>query len=171
MGRAGQIDVLVNNAGVEHLGMAEEKSIDAAREVFETNFFGVVRMNNAVQPQMRPRRAGRIITVGSLGSWVGEPGEAFYSASKSALAVYTESLRHEVWPLGIHVSLVEPGAFTTDIVESASTSGGTITDYDAVRTATQRTMRNAIRTGATPAKWRTSSSRSRARVRRIVVTA
>lgn len=116
MARAGQIDVLVSNAGVLLQGLfSEETSMTEARMVFETNFFGVVRMTNAVLPGMRSRREGRIINVGSLAAWVGELGEAFYSASKHALAGYSKALRHEVWPLGLHVSLVEPGAFMTNI--------------------------------------------------------
>lgn len=110
--RAGRIDVLVNNAGILLEGFfAEETAMEDARTVFETNFFGVARMTHAVLPGMRSRRQGRIINVGSLAAWVGEPGEAFYSASKHALAGYTESLRHEVWPLGIHVSPGRAGSF------------------------------------------------------------
>ncbi len=70
-------------------------------------------MIDAVLPDMHRRRRGRIINVGSLAAWVGEPGEAFYSASKHALAGYSEALRHELWPLGIDGSPVEPGTFTT----------------------------------------------------------
>src|SRR5262249_7702769 len=121
----GRIDVLINNAGVEHVGVAEETTLEDARAVFETNFFGVVRMTNAVLPDMRDRRQGRIINVGSLAAWVGEPGGAFYSASKHALAGYTEALRHEVWRFGIHVSLAEPGVFKTNIIQAASMTEGT----------------------------------------------
>ncbi|MEQ4303548.1 SDR family NAD(P)-dependent oxidoreductase [Plantactinospora sp. B6F1] len=152
MARAGRIDVLVNNAGIMHTGMAEETSLDEARALFETNLFGVVRMTNAVLPQMRVRRHGRIVNVGSAAAWVGEPGEAFYAASKQSLAGYTEALRHEVWPLGITVSLVEPGAFATDIVASASTSAGRITDYDPVRRAAVRTLQESLRRGGDPHK-------------------
>jgi NAD(P)-dependent dehydrogenase (short-subunit alcohol dehydrogenase family) len=152
LARAGRIDVLVNNAGVEHVGMAEETTLEDARVVFETNFFGVVRMTNAVLPGMRERKQGRIINVGSLAAWVGEPGEAFYSASKHALAGYTEALRHEVWPLGIHVSLVEPGAFKTNLIQAESMPEGTITDYDAVRRAARHTLHEALRQGDDPHK-------------------
>lgn len=94
-------------------GFAEETTLDEAAKVFATNLFGVARVVNAVLPGMRARRRGGIVNVGSLAAWVGEPGESFYAASKAALARYTEALRHEVWHLGIAVSLVEPGAFTT----------------------------------------------------------
>jgi NAD(P)-dependent dehydrogenase (short-subunit alcohol dehydrogenase family) len=96
LARAGRIDVLVNNAGVAPVSIAEETTMEDARAVFETNFFGAVRMTNAVLPDMRDRRQGRIINVGSLAAWVGEPGEAFYAASKAALARYSEALRYEV---------------------------------------------------------------------------
>lgn len=149
--RAGGIDVLINNAGIEYVGIAEETSMEDARAVFETNFFGVVRMTNAVLPHMRARRRGRIINVGSLAAWVGEPGEAFYSASKRALAGYTEALRHEVWPLGIDVVLVEPGAFRTGIIPPASSDqAGAIRDYDEVRRAALRTLRAALVRGGDP---------------------
>ncbi|MGH3242236.1 MAG: SDR family oxidoreductase [Spirillospora sp.] len=102
----GGIDVLVNNAGIMLEGFAEETAPDDAAAVMDVNFFGTVRVTHAVLPGMRARRQGRIINVGSLAAWVGEPGEAFYAASKAALARYTEALRHEVWHLGIHVTLV-----------------------------------------------------------------
>ena len=148
--RAGQIDLLVNNAGMMHMGVAEETTMEDARTVLETNFFGAVRMANAVLPGMRQRKRGRIINVGSLAAWVGEPGEAFYSASKHALAGYSEALRHEVWPLGIHVSLVEPGAFKTNVLAAASQSSIRMHDYDAVRRAISRTMQNSLRRAGDP---------------------
>jgi NAD(P)-dependent dehydrogenase (short-subunit alcohol dehydrogenase family) len=148
--RGARVDVLVNNAGVEHLGIAEETTLEEARGLFETNFFGAVRVTDAVLPEMRALRRGRIINVGSAAAWVGEPGEAFYSASKRALAGYTEALRHEVWPLGIDVSLVEPGAFRTGVIDAASTSRATIPDYDAVREAARRTLQESARRGGDP---------------------
>jgi NAD(P)-dependent dehydrogenase (short-subunit alcohol dehydrogenase family) len=150
--RTDRIDVLVNNAGVWQVGIAEETSLKDAHEVLETNFFGVVRMIKAVLPRMRSQRQGRIINVGSLAAWVGEPGEAFYAASKHALAGYTEALRHEVWPLGIHVSLVEPGAYKTSILQGAFLTEGTIADYDAVRQTVYRTLRSALQQGGDPDK-------------------
>lgn len=151
--RTGRIDVLVNNAGIMHQGtFAEETSIEEARAIFETNLFGVVRMTNAVLPGMRARGRGRIINVGSLAAWVGEPGEAFYSASKHALAGYTEALRHEVWPLGIHVSLVEPGAFRTNIYRESGMDEVLIADYDEARRAVRNIFRKAATRGDDPRK-------------------
>jgi NAD(P)-dependent dehydrogenase (short-subunit alcohol dehydrogenase family) len=155
LARAEEIDLLVNNAGVLLQGsFAEETAMEDARRVFETNFFGVVRMTNAVLPAMRFRRQGRIINIGSLAAWVGEPGEAFHSASKHALAGYTESLRHEVWPLRLHVSLVEPSVFKTNIFlyQESPTTEGAIADYDCPRRAARQTMRKAAQHGDDPSK-------------------
>lgn len=148
--RAGHIDVLINNAGVWQVSIAEETPLSVAHAIFETNFFGVVRMTDAVLPAMRNRRAGRIINVGSLSAWAGEPGEAFYAPSKKALSGYTEAARHEVWPLGIHVSLVEPGPFKTDLAKTLHPAENLISDYDAVRESIRRTLERALSAGADP---------------------
>lgn len=150
--RAGRIDVLVNNAGTMHEGFAEETTIEEAHAVFAANLFGVARVINAVLPGMRSRRQGRIINVGSLAAWVGEPGEGFYAASKAALARYTEALRHEVWPLGISVSLVEPGAFATHVLQSSSKAGVAIADYEGLREAAHRRLHESLRRGDDPRK-------------------
>lgn len=152
LARKGRIDVLVNNAGIMHLGFAEETAPAEAEAVFATNFFGVVRVTNAVLPAMRHRGHGRIINVGSLAAWVGEPGEAFYAASKAALARYTEALRHEVWPLGIAVSLVEPGAFTTGVLQAATKSERTVADYDGLREAARERLLQSMDRGGDPDK-------------------
>lgn len=150
--RAGHIDVLVNNAGVMHQGFAEETTLAEAEAVFAANFFGTVRVTNAVLPGMRGRGQGRIINVGSLAAWIGEPGEGFYAASKAALARYTEALRHEVHHCGIAVSLVEPGAFATNIFEAASSTGASIADYDGLRESARKTLHDSLRGGEDPRK-------------------
>lgn len=150
LARAGRIDVLVNNAAVMHMGFAEETTVHEAEAVFAANLFGVVRVTNAVLPGMRSRRQGRIINVGSLAAWVGEPGEAFYAASKAALARYTQALRHEVWPLGIAVSLVEPGAFATSVLQVSSTAGASIADYDGARETASHVLHESLRRGGDP---------------------
>ncbi|GET23968.1 SDR family NAD(P)-dependent oxidoreductase [Prolixibacter sp. NT017] len=147
-----RIDILVNNAGVEHLGIVEETTMKEVYSVFETNFFGVVRVTNAILPFMRKHRNGRIINIGSLAAWVGEPGEAFYSASKHALSGYTEALRHEVWPFGIDVSLVEPAAFKTNVINAASISKETNPEYNAVRSAARQTLQDSMGKGGDPMK-------------------
>ncbi|WP_199434477.1 SDR family NAD(P)-dependent oxidoreductase [Qaidamihabitans albus] len=150
--RAGGIDVLVNNAGTMHEGLAEETSIAQAESVFAANFFGTARMVNAVLPEMRRARRGRIVNIGSLAAWVGEPGEGFYAASKAALARYTEALRHEVRHLGIQVCLVEPGAFTTGVLDAATSAERVIADYDGPRESARRTLHEVLRRGDDPRK-------------------
>jgi NAD(P)-dependent dehydrogenase (short-subunit alcohol dehydrogenase family) len=148
--RAGHLDVLVNNAGVMHEGIAEETKPADAEAVFDVNFFGADRVIRAVLPGMRARRCGRIINVGSLAAWIGEPGEAFYAASKAALARYTESLRHEVRHLGVHVCLVEPGVVATGVLNAGTTSRPTFADYEGPREAARRTLHAALYRGADP---------------------
>src|SRR2546422_6503660 len=109
LSQAGRLDVLVNNAGYTLMGAAEETSVAEAKAQFETNFFGVVRMVNAVLPGMRAAGAGKIINISSLAGNTAIPFSAFYSATKFALEGYSESLWYEVSPFGISVSLVEPG--------------------------------------------------------------
>lgn len=151
-GAAGRIDAVVNNAGIMHEAFAEETGRADADAVFETNFFGAVRVTNAVLPSMRERRYGRIVNVGSLAAWIGEPGEAVYAASKAALARYTEALRHEVWHLGIHVSLLEPGAFATGVLDSATArpEAARVRDYDGPREAARRVLHRNLENGADP---------------------
>jgi NAD(P)-dependent dehydrogenase (short-subunit alcohol dehydrogenase family) len=107
--QAGRIDVLVNNAGfgVAPAG-AEESSIEQARSIFDTNFFGVVRMTRAVVPHMRHQRSGRIVNIGSVLGFVPMPFGALYAATKHAIEGYSESLDHELRTWGIRVSVIEP---------------------------------------------------------------
>ena len=149
---AGHIDVLVNNAGITCEGFAEETTLAEAEAVFATNFFGAVRVTNAVLPGMRGRGRGRIINIGSLAAWIGEPGEGFYAASKAALARYTEALRQDVRHCGIHVSLVEPGAFATSILRAPAAPEAPIADYDGLREAASRRLHDSLRNGDDPRK-------------------
>ncbi len=131
--KAGRVDVLVNNAGYAVTGAAEETSVDEAKAQLETNFFGAVRMVNAVLPGMRAARAGKIINISSLAGNTAIPFSAFYSASKFALEGYSESLWYEVRPLGISVSLVEPGFVNTPIGEASPVAAQPLPAYDATR--------------------------------------
>src|SRR5881394_979121 len=109
MRREGRIDLLVNNAGFGVApGGAEESSLDQARSIFETNFFGVVRMTRAVVPHMRRQGNGRIINIGSVLGFLPMPYGALYAATKHAVAGYSESLDHELRTRGIRVSIIEP---------------------------------------------------------------
>ena len=118
--QAGRIDLLVNNAGfgVAPAG-AEESSLDQARSIFDTNFFGLVRMTRAVLPQMRRQGSGRIINIGSVLGFLPMPYGALYAATKHAVEGYSESLDHELRTKGIRVSVVEP-AYTSTKFEASS---------------------------------------------------
>jgi len=149
---AGQLDVLVNNAGMEHASLIEETAPAHARDVFETNFWGMVRVTNAVLPSMRQRRSGRIINVGSLAGLMGIPGQGFYAASKFAVEGFTESLRLEISGFGIHVSVIEPGFFKTKLNESMPVGAAPISDYDPMRRAVESSIDRAIAQGDDPRK-------------------
>jgi NAD(P)-dependent dehydrogenase (short-subunit alcohol dehydrogenase family) len=112
-----RIDVLVNNAGFSVAGFAEDMTLDELRHQLETNFFGNVAMTKAVLPVMRAQKSGHVLTVTSVGGLLGQPMLSAYCASKYALEGWNESLRIETHSLGIRVSLVEPGAYDTDIWE------------------------------------------------------
>jgi NAD(P)-dependent dehydrogenase (short-subunit alcohol dehydrogenase family) len=128
--RRGRLDVLINNAGYELAGALEELSLDEARAQFETNFFGVVRMVNAVLPLMRRQKRGCIVNVSSLAGLSAIPFLGIYSASKFALEGYTEALRHEVKPFNIHVSLTEAGFLRTPMMHNRQLGSHRITEYD-----------------------------------------
>jgi NAD(P)-dependent dehydrogenase (short-subunit alcohol dehydrogenase family) len=124
LGREGRLDALVNNAGFGVAGAIEDTSIDEAREQFEVNFFSVLRMCRAVLPIMRERRAGYIVNIGSIGGLIAIPFQGFYSASKFALEGFSEALRLEVGPLGIHVVLIEPGDHRTSFTQNRRSTRG-----------------------------------------------
>ncbi|MGG4491411.1 oxidoreductase [Metabacillus idriensis] len=111
----GKIDILINNAGYAFGGFGEEITVDEYREQFETNFFGVIAVTQAVLPFMRSQRSGKIINMSSISGLIGFPGLSPYVSSKHALEGFSESLRLEVKPYGIDVILVEPGSFSTNI--------------------------------------------------------
>jgi NAD(P)-dependent dehydrogenase (short-subunit alcohol dehydrogenase family) len=126
----GGIDVLVNNAGYGYLGAVEETAEEAARAMFETNFFGLARMTHAVLPGMRERRQGHIVNISSIGGLVGLAGVGYYNATKFAVEGLSEALAQEAEPLGIKVMIVEPGPFRTDWAgRSIQQSAQEIKDY------------------------------------------
>ena len=112
------IELLVNNAGYAQGGFCEELSLDAYRNQFETNFFGVIAVTQAVLPAMRKQKSGKIINMSSISGKFGFPGLSAYAASKHAIEGYSESLRLELKPFGIDVVLVEPGSYKTNIWQS-----------------------------------------------------
>jgi NAD(P)-dependent dehydrogenase (short-subunit alcohol dehydrogenase family) len=118
--RAVAIDVLVNNAGVGYLAALEDLTLEDFRRQFETNFFGVIRVTQAVLPHMRERRRGRILMMSSVAGLVSPPTYSAYSGSKHALEGLTGALRLEMYPFGIEVILIEPGYIVTSFQQTAT---------------------------------------------------
>ena len=117
--RSGRIDVLVNNAGYGLRGAIEEVSLDEWKRQFETNFYGVIRVTQAVLPQMRAQRSGAIVNVSSVLGRMAIPFSGPYIASKFALEGLTETLRYELAPWNIKVVLIEPGFIATNFQQNA----------------------------------------------------
>lgn len=131
--RFGRIDVLVNNAGVGSLGAVEGFSSAQIRQQFEVNCFGVIEMTRAVLPLMRQQKSGHIVNITSIGGLASIGGFALYCSTKFAVEGFAEGLRDEVKPLGINVTIVEPGAFRTEFAGNANVRPETeIDDYKPV---------------------------------------
>lgn len=130
--RFGRIDVLLNNAGFGLMGAVEEATAAEVEAVYRTNVFGLLTVTRAVLPYMREVRAGRILNISSIGGYRGAAGFGVYSSTKFAVEGLSEALHDELAPLGIHVTVVEPGYFRTDFLDSSSltTSPHIIADYD-----------------------------------------
>ncbi|QHK20413.1 SDR family NAD(P)-dependent oxidoreductase [Pseudarthrobacter psychrotolerans] len=139
--RFGGIDVLVNNAGYGYRSAVEEADDADIRQLFDTNVFGAVDMIKAVLPGMRANRSGSILNISSIGARISPPGSGYYSASKAALEGLSGSLHNELQPLGINVTVIEPGAFRTDFAGRSLTQSATpIEDY--AETAGKRRKEN-----------------------------
>lgn len=137
----GAIDVLVNNAGYGYLAALEEGEDAEIRALFETNVFALAAMTKAVLPGMRARRRGHIVNISSMGGLIGFPGIGYYNATKFAVEGLSEALAKEAAPLGIKVTIVEPGPFRTDWAgRSLRTPATAIEDY----AATAGARRSAI---------------------------
>jgi NADP-dependent 3-hydroxy acid dehydrogenase YdfG len=117
LNREGRLDAVVNNAGIAIAGALEDCTIADAKEQFDVNVFGALRVCRAILPTMRQQRVGHIINIGSIGGLVAIPYQGLYSASKFALEGLTESLRLEVRDLGIRVVLIEPGDHRTALTQ------------------------------------------------------
>jgi NAD(P)-dependent dehydrogenase (short-subunit alcohol dehydrogenase family) len=129
-GRFGDIDVLVNNAGYGYRAAVEEGDDSDIRQLFETQFFGAVAMIKAVLPRMRARRSGAIVNISTIGVQIMPVGSGYYAASKAALEAMSGALYGELQPLGISVTVIEPGAFRTDFAGRSLTQSTTvIEDY------------------------------------------
>jgi NAD(P)-dependent dehydrogenase (short-subunit alcohol dehydrogenase family) len=118
LAEAGNLDVLINNAGIMYLGITEAFSVEQARFQMETNYFGAIRVMQAILPSMRKSGAGLIINTSSLVGRMSPPFFGTYTATKHALEGYTQALRYEVSPFGVDVVLVEPGPFGTGLLAS-----------------------------------------------------
>ena len=120
--RFGRIDVLVNNAGFGLLGAVEEASADEVRRLYETNVFGLLNVTRAALPAMRERRQGHVINISSVGGLRSGPGFGVYCSTKFAVEGLSEALHAELAPLGVHVTVVEPGYFRTEFLDGTSLS-------------------------------------------------
>jgi NAD(P)-dependent dehydrogenase (short-subunit alcohol dehydrogenase family) len=128
----GQVDVLVNNAGYGVAGAIEEVSEAESMPMFETNVFGLLLVTRAFLPHLRKQRSGHILNLSSIGGLVASPGMGYYNATKFAVEGISEALAAELAPLGIHVTIIEPGPFRTDFLGRSGVVAETrIADYDA----------------------------------------
>lgn len=150
--KEGRIDLLVNNAGfgVAPAG-AEESSVEQAKAIFDTNFFGVVRMTRAVLPHMRRARAGRIIHIGSVLGFLPMPYGALYAATKHAIEGYSESLDHELRNWGIHSIVVEPAYTKTPFDANLLEADAVLDDYRTARVAVTARLKELMATAESPA--------------------
>src|SRR6476646_7164981 len=149
--REGRIDLLVNNAGfgVAPAG-AEESSMEQAKAIFETNFFGLVRMTRAVVPHMRRQGSGRIINIGSVLGFLPMPYGALYAATKHAIEGYSESLDHELRTRGIRVSVIEPAYTKTPFDANFLEPDAKLDEYREVRAAVARRVKEVMTTADQP---------------------
>lgn len=150
LSRTGQIDLLVNNAGIGLLGGAEESSAAQAKAVFDVNVFGVLRMTNAVLPAMRCQHSGRIVNLSSILGLIPAPYNALYASTKHAIEGYSESLDHEVRTQGIRVVLVEPGVTRTSFEDNITRPDQPLPVYDTIRANAEKLMREVIEKGDAP---------------------
>jgi len=147
----GRIDLVVNNAGFGvAAGGAEESSVEQAKSIFETNFFGVVRVIRAVVPYMRQQGQGRIINISSILGLIPAPYMATYAASKHAIEGYSESLDHELRTRGIRVSVIEPAYTKTNFEANAPEVDTKIEAYDVARKALAKILKSAVENGDDP---------------------
>jgi NAD(P)-dependent dehydrogenase (short-subunit alcohol dehydrogenase family) len=152
MRREGRIDLLVNNAGFSTAPAgAEESSIEQARSIFDTNFFGIVRMTRAVVPHMRRQASGRIINIGSVLGFLPAPYMALYAATKHAIEGYSESLDHELRTRGIRVSVIEPAYTKTQFDTHLLEADSKLDEYREVRAAVGKRLQELVAAAGQPA--------------------
>jgi NAD(P)-dependent dehydrogenase (short-subunit alcohol dehydrogenase family) len=151
MALEGRIDLLVNNAGfsIAPAG-AEESSIEQARSIFDTNFFGIVRMTRAVVPHMRRQGRGRIVNIGSVLGFLPAPYMALYAATKHAIEGYSESLDHELRTRGIRVSVIEPAYTKTQFDANLLEADSKLDEYREVRAALGKKLKELLAAAEEP---------------------
>ena len=130
--RFGRIDILINNAGFGVLGAVEETSASETERLFATNVFGLLNVTRAVLPHMRRQRSGHVVNISSLGGYQGYMGWGVYGSTKFAVEGISEAMHQELTPLGIKVTVVEPGFFRTDFLDEQSLikTALELSDYD-----------------------------------------
>lgn len=136
-----RLDVVINNAGFGLLGAIEESSLSEAREVLETNFFGTLNVTQAALPLLRAQRSGHIINISSIAGLSPAAGYGLYAAAKFAVEGMSQSLADELRPLGIHVTIVEPGGFRTDFMSENSIRRARAQIHDYVATSGKTSQR------------------------------
>ena len=147
---AGKIDILINNAGYSIAGGLEETSIEEARQLFETNFFGALRVIQAVLPSMRRQGYGRIVNISSMLGVFPGPYRGMYAASKHALEGYTKTLDHEVRTFGIRAALVEPMYTKTKVTANERTVQTAIPAYTEQKQRVTEIIEKEIANGDDP---------------------
>jgi short-subunit dehydrogenase len=148
--RTGRIDLLVNNAGLGLFGGAEESSVEQAKSLFEVNFFGLVRMTNAVLPSMRKNGGGHIINISSVLGLIPAPYSAHYGATKHAVEGYSESLDHETRLFNVRVTLIEPAFIRSAFDQSALKPDSMLSEYDEARAGIDKLVQQAMTVGDPP---------------------
>jgi len=149
--RAGRIDVLVNSAGAAFISAAEETTVDEARDLFETNVFGLMRVTQAVLPAMRKQHSGRIINISSVLGFLPAPFMSTYAATKHAVEGYSESLDHEVRGFGVRVIVVEPAVTRTNLGRHNGNAHDRLAAYDIERERVIARIGDNIERGVDPA--------------------
>jgi short-subunit dehydrogenase len=148
--QAGPVQILVNNAGYSLTGALEETSLTEARQQFETNFFGVLRVTNAVLPGMRQAGYGRIVNISSVVGFIPAPYMGIYAASKHAVEGYTWTLDHEVREFGVRAVLVEPAYTKSKITQNEKTAQTALKEYAVQRQRAREALQKGIEHGDEP---------------------
>jgi short-subunit dehydrogenase len=148
--KAGSVEVLVNNAGYGLTGALEETSLQEARDQFETNFFGVVRVTNAVLGGMRQAAYGRIVNISSVVGFMPAPFMGMYAASKHALEAYTETLDHEIRQFGLRASLIQPAYTKSNINQNEKSAHIQLDAYAVPRKRMREIVSQGVKNGDDP---------------------